>query len=610
MDRNSAIGLTLIAVLLVAYFYLFSPEPTPPQPEEKPAPEVVQTDTATQQQPTPDSVLASTYGEMSSFMRGEASITRITTEDLNIAFSSQGGVIRELELNHYKTYQKEPLFLIRPNTTSFSLITTHNGRQIDLYDLFYDVQQEKKADSTVLTYTVRLSDGSSLGHRYTIPNQGYRIRYELINNGFANAIAGDQLDFQWEHTMLPTEKDLTDTRNHTTINYYSEDEGFDHLAERSDDSETLSEPVEWIAIKQKYFLSSLIADKAFHNPVLSITSNPDDTSTVKKASVKLGIPKADLASGTARFTYYLGPNDYQLIGKVAEKFSRNVYLGFAPVYWVNKYVIFPVFHFLTLHIGNYGLIIIILVILLKLVLAPLSYRSYLSMAKMKVLKPELDAIKEKHGDDMSKVQQEQLKLYQQVGVNPISGCIPVLLQMPILFAMFYLFPASIELRQQPLLWAEDLSTYDSVIRFAFSLPVLGSHISLFTLLMTVSTLIYTWQNNQLSSVQGPMKSMSYIMPLVFFFVLNSFSAGLTFYYFISNLVTFAQQAIIRRFVNEDKIKAILEENRKRNLGGGKKSKFMAKLEEAMKASEEARKTSSSKPAGGGAKQPGKKRKKK
>jgi YidC/Oxa1 family membrane protein insertase len=191
------------------------------------------------------------------------------------------------------------------------------------------------------------------------------------------------------------------------------------------------------------------------------------------------------------------------------------------------------------------------------------------------------------------VQQEQLKLYQQVGVNPVSGCIPVLLQMPIILAMFYLFPNSIELRQESLLWAEDLSTYDSLIRFPFTLPFgIGSHLSLFTLLMTVSTLIYTWQNNQMSSVTGPMKSMSMIMPLVFFFVLNSFPAGLTFYYFISNIATFSQQAIIKRFVNEDKIKAILEENRKKNIAsGGKKSKFMTKLQDAMKASEEARKTS-------------------
>jgi YidC/Oxa1 family membrane protein insertase len=213
------------------------------------------------------------------------------------------------------------------------------------------------------------------------------------------------------------------------------------------------------------------------------------------------------------------------------------------------------------------------------------------MAKMRVLKPELDEIKEKNGDDMQKTQQDSMKLYQQVGVNPISGCIPVVLQMPILFAMFYLFPASIELRQQPLLWAEDLSTYDSIITFGFSLPILGNHISMFTLLMTLSTIGSTWQNNQISSVQGPMKSMGYLMPIIFFFVLNSFSAGLTFYYFISNVVTFVQQILIRKTVDDDKIRAILEENRKKiAAGGGKKSRFMAKLEGAMKASEEARKS--------------------
>ena len=212
------------------------------------------------------------------------------------------------------------------------------------------------------------------------------------------------------------------------------------------------------------------------------------------------------------------------------------------------------------------------------------------MAKMKVLKPELDEIKERVGDDMAKVQQESMKLYQQVGVNPISGCIPVLLQMPILFAMFYLFPASIELRQQPFLWAEDLSTYDSIITFSADIPFLNHHLSLFTIIMTITTLLYQWQNNQISSVTGPMKAMSYVMPVIFFFVLNSFSSGLTFYYTVSTLITFGQQAIIKRFVDETKIRAIMEENKKKNAaGGGKKSKFMSKLEDAMKASEEARK---------------------
>jgi YidC/Oxa1 family membrane protein insertase len=599
MDRNSAIGLTLIAALLLAYFYWFSPKPAPGAKEpvtQEVNPPAIATDTITAETPVavPDSILSSDYGDLSVLLKGTESMTRIETQDLDISFSNHGGVIKTLELKNYKTYYKEPLKLITPVTTSFQLKSAFKGKEVDFYDLYYNVQQQKTGDSTILVFSIALNDGFSLSQRYAIPDKGFIIPYHIEGKGLDQDLSSDQVNLSWRQTILPTEKSLTDTRNQTTINYYSESGGFNKLSERSNDTqhEVFPGPQKWLAIKQKYFLSALIADNVFNAGEIEISTNPQDTSVVKVANVNIALAKQDLAKGKADFKYYLGPNDYQIIGKVAEKFSRNVYLGWPPVYWVNKFVIFPVFHFLTLHIGNFGIIIIILVILLKLVLAPLSYRSYLSMAKMKVLKPELDAIKEKNGDDASKVQQEQLKLYQQVGVNPISGCIPVVLQMPILFAMFYLFPASIELRQQPLLWAEDLSTYDSVIHFALAIPFIGNHISLFTLMMTLSTLIYTWQNNQLSSVQGPMKSMSYIMPLIFFFVLNSFSAGLTFYYFVSNLVTFGQQAIIRKFVNEDKIKGILEENRKKNLGGGKKSKFMAKLEEAMKASEEARKSSS------------------
>jgi len=209
-----------------------------------------------------------------------------------------------------------------------------------------------------------------------------------------------------------------------------------------------------------------------------------------------------------------------------------------------------------------------------------------------LLKPELDLLKEKNGDNMAQNQQDQMKLYKEAGVNPFSGCIPLVLQMPILFAMFYFFPVSIELRQKAFLWAEDLSTYDSIVNLPFTIPFYGSHVSLFVLLMTASTIIYTWQNNQLSAVQGPMKSMGYIMPVVFMFVLNNFSAGLSFYYFVSNLITFAQQAIIKRFVDEDKILAVMEDHKKKLVatgGTGKKSSFMSKLESAMKASEEARK---------------------
>jgi len=595
MDRNSAIGLTLIAVLLLAYFYWFSPKPQPQsaQPVATESPAADRRDSVQQQNVLPDSALVSTYGSLSSFVRGVEKNISVRTEDLNVVLSNKGGVLREVELIKYKTYSQKPLKLVTAENSKFNLLTNYQGKDIDLYSLYYEGSEQKKGDTTIVTFALQLSDGSSLKHIYSIPQKGYEIKYRIEQKGLGEQLAGNQLTYQWDDKILPMEKDITDTRNNSTVTYYEVNDGFDHLGGRSTGTEleTFSEPLKWVAIKQKFFLSSIIARTQFSGGEVSSYTNTADSSVVEEAKLKLFIPKSALLGGESEFKYYIGPNDYQEIDVVTQDFEKNVYLGWPPVYWINKFVIFPVFHFLTGIISNYGVIIIVLVLLLKLVLAPLSYRSYLSMAKMRVLKPELDEIKEKTGDDMAKVQQEQLKLYQQVGVNPISGCIPVLLQMPILFAMFYLFPASIELRQQPFLWAEDLSTYDSLIQLPFTIPFgVGDHLSLFTLLMTVSTLIYTWQNNQLSSVTGPMKSMSYIMPVIFLFVLNSFSAGLTFYYFVSNLVTFAQQAIIRRFVDEDKIKLILEENRKKNLagGGGKKSRFMSKLEEAMKASEETR----------------------
>ncbi|HEY9047790.1 MAG TPA: membrane protein insertase YidC [Ohtaekwangia sp.] len=602
MDRNSAIGLTLIAVLLIGYFYWFSPQPAAPNTTtvHKVSPEKKDSLQAAIPPAPSDSALQAAYGDVSAVMTGAEAATVIETADLKITFSNRGGAIKELELKKYQSYHQKyelkgnsPLKLVSPEFSEQKLLAQYQGREIDLYTLFYQAEQKKVGDTTEVTFTAALSDGSSITHTYKIPQLGYEIGYAVTTKGFDKQLTGDNLSFQWNYQVQPLEKDLTDTRNNTTITYYSDADGFSELAAKSTSTqaEAFAAPLKWIAIKQKFFLASIVSKNNFAGGEIQTTTNTIDSSVVKNANVKLLIPKKSLADGKADFKFYFGPNDYQVIGGVAERFKENVNLGWRPVYWINKFVIFPVFHFLTQHITNYGIIIIILVILLKLVLFPLSYRSYLSMAKMKVLKPELDEIKARVGEDMTKVQQEQMKLYQQVGVNPISGCVPVLLQMPILFAMFYLFPASIELRQQPFLWAEDLSTYDSLVQLPFTIPFgIGSHISLFTLIMTISTLIYTWQNNQLSSVQGPMKSMSYIMPVVFFFFLNSFSSGLTFYYFISNLVTFAQQAVIKRFVDEGKIRAIMEDNKKKNAaGGGKKSKFMTKLEEAMKASEEARK---------------------
>ena len=306
------------------------------------------------------------------------------------------------------------------------------------------------------------------------------------------------------------------------------------------------------------------------------------------------LPLSNFMADAGANRYYYGPNKLNILNKVAPGFKKNLYLGWPVVRWINQYVIITAFTFLEKYIGSYGLIIIILVLIIKTILLPLTYKSHMSMAKTKALKPELDELKEKYGDDMQKMQSEQMKLYQQVGVNPLSGCIPMLLQMPILFAMFQFIPFAVELRHKSFLWAKDLSTYDSVLNLPFEIPFYGDHVSLFTILMTVSTILYTWANSQSTAqLQGPMKTMQYFMPVIFMFVLNSFPAGLTFYYFVSNIVSFGQIAIIRKFVDEDKIRAILDENKKKNKNK-KKSKFQSRLEDAMKASENSKKTKAKK----------------
>lgn len=595
MDRNSAIGLTLIGAMLMVYFFWFANPQQPAQQQTASTPSLP-TDSvgkpAVTEPVEADSLTAATYGTIATAFKGDEKLTEVQTNLLHLNFSNKGGVIHYAELKNFKTYFGKPLVLIDNQSSNFHLTTKYKGENLDLYALYYDVESRKTGDTTVITFSVKPGDGAELVQTYRIPENGYEIGYSITSKGFDKSLS-EQLTYQWNNILRPREKDIADSRNNTTITY-NEGGTVDWLTERSTEpqKESFGSNLKWVTFKQKFFLTALISKNGFKGGEVETSMDAADTSVVKKGSAKLYIETQKLANGTADFTYYLGPNEYRKIGDVAEKFNQNVYLGWPPVYWINKWVIFPVFYFLTTFIHNFGLIIIILVILIRLILLPLSYRSFLSMAKMKVLKPELDEIKEKHGDDMTKTQQEQMKLYQQVGVNPISGCIPLLLQMPILFAMFYLFPNTIELRQEHFLWAEDLSTYDSIVNLPFTIPYYGSHVSLFTLLMTISTLVYTWQNNQMSTVQGPMKVMSYLMPIIFLFVLNSFPAGLSFYYFMSNIATFGQQAIIRRFVDDGKIRAIMEENKRKSATGeGKKSKFMTKLQDAMKASEEARKQS-------------------
>ncbi len=602
MDRSQIIGLVLMLVFITVYFQFFAPEPPEEQPTtqnqetvQSPASESTITENASSQVSTLTDSARNQLNEMkfglfSPFAEGTEQLTTIENEQVKISFSNKGGSVKKVILKEFKDFEDQELLLINSKTNQ-NLVLDHLSRKVNLSEIFFTASQSSKSDTTIITYKVDLGENRSIAYRYSIPKEGYEIGFKVLTSGL-NGIIGNEVAYEWNQDMKRMELNLEDARNKSTVRYRLNNGDVDYLSISVDanEQEQIADPVDWISFNQKFFSSAIILDKPVNGASVATIATPNDSSLVKKGTMKFFVPFEQLISNQFEATYYFGPNNYSILKKVAPDFEENVELGWSILAWINKFAIIPIFHFLENYISNYGIIIIIMVILIRIVLAPLTYKSHMGMAKMRVMKPELDEIKEKHGGDMQKAQQEQMALYQKVGINPLSGCIPMLLQMPILFAMFYFFPNSIELRQKSFLWAHDLSTYDSILDLPFTIPFYGDHVSLFTLLMTLSTILYTWSNSQVTTIQGPMKTLQYIMPVMFLFFLNSYSSGLTFYYFVSNIVSFGQIALFRKFIDEDKIKNALEENKKKN-ANKKKSKFQQRLEEAMKANENAKKKS-------------------
>lgn len=459
---------------------------------------------------------------------------------------------------------------------------------LNLADFYFtpDLKSEKTDTGSRQTLTLRAgTESGELVQTYSLDEGSFIVKKNFEIKYYQGIFTGNALQLNWDDQVKAQEKDLAESRRKTQINYYTEAGSYDNLGLSDDlEEEEVAEPIKWIGFSQRFFTAGIIADSVFQGVKLS-QSSPNDSSIVRSMNAQLSIP---LESGKASFDYYFGPDQYKLLKSITEGFEQNVDMGYFFVSWVNKWIVVHLFEFLENYFSNYGIIIIIIVLLIKLALMPLTYKSYIGMAKMRVIKPEIDELKEKYGDDPTKMQQEQMKLFSQLGVSPISGCLPLLLQMPFLFAMFFFFPNAIELRQESFLWASDLSTYDEFIKLPFTIPFYGSHVSLFTLLMTVSQIVYTHFNNQLTTATGPMKNLGYIMPVMFMFILNSYPAGLSFYYFVSNMLTFGQQALIKLFVDDAKIRQKVEENKVKNVNK-KKSKFQQKLEDAMKAADSNRK---------------------
>ncbi len=542
------------------------------------------------QQTTADS---NQYGVFAPAATGENEFMTLENSKVELKISLKGGKVYSARLKEYRTFDSMPMILFSGDSTvfGFNFFTTDN-KAVQTNNLYFTPVSEKKSfDATSEPQTVILrlnaSDNKYIEYRYTLAPDKYMIDFEVTFKSMDGIIASNQnsLTLDWKMYIPQQEKGRTNEENYADIRYkYFQDDVVNLKQRQSKDIEKadITTKLSWIAFQDQFFSSVLITNDFFLNGSVSSTKTTESPKYIRYFTSEVGVPFEQGASTDIKMKLYYGPNSITILKKEGLDLDKLVFLGKNIIGWINRFAIIPIFNWLDNYIGSYGIIILILTIIIKIVLFPLTFKSYQSQAKMQVLKPLVDELGKKFPkkEDAMKKQQATMDLYKRAGVNPMGGCLPMLLQMPILFAMFRFFPVSIELRQEHFLWATDLSTYDSILTLPFTIPMYGSHVSLFTLLMTASTLLtMKMQGSTPGSDQPGMKLMMYMMPVMFMLILNNFSSGLTYYYFLANMITFGQNILSKQFINADAVLATLEENKKKPV---KKSKWQARLETAAK----------------------------
>ncbi|MEI8201826.1 MAG: membrane protein insertase YidC [Bacteroidota bacterium] len=547
------------------------------------------------------------YSLFSGAAEGENKFFILENENIKIALSSKGGKVYSVQLKNYKTYDSIPLILFKNDSSRFGLNFFLNNRNIStnelIYKPFWYADNLKGKDSITVAgndsikfgmrlYAAKndsiLDDSRYIEYQYTLRGNDFQLGLKINLVGMQDIVASNtgNIALDWFVKLRQQERNLKNERVSSTVYFKFLDEEVDYLSESKDQEQSLKTKVKWLSFKQQFFTSILVADNSFANADIKTITEPDHDRYLKSMQANIGLQFGSSQNESQSMWFYFGPNKYNILKKFNLNLERQIPLGwsFFIIAWINRFAVIPVFDFLNSFNLNYGIIILILTILLKIFLFPIAYKTYISSAKMRVLKPEIEEINKKFPkkEDSMKKQQANMALYKKAGVNPMAGCIPMLLQMPILIAMFRFFPSSIELRQQSFLWAHDLSSYDSIINLPWNVPFYGDHVSLFTLLMTITTIFYTKINNDMMSTgnQMPgMKVMMYIMPIMFLGMFNNFASGLSYYYFLANIFTFFQMWIMRKFVDEDAIHRKIQENKIKPV---KKSSFQARLEEMAK----------------------------
>ena len=541
------------------------------------------------------------YGVFVGASQGEEQTWVVENKIQRLTFTNKGGFLKNVELKDYKAYGDSlPLIMFDTATVKFDLSFFAQNRVVNTSQFYfqpyvngqpYADQPLSVAEGDSLVFAMRLpSDNPEqyIEYIYTIHDNNYMMDFDIRTVGMKDVIASnaDYMSLDWAIDMMKQEKS-TDRFADESVYYRAlNDKDVDHLKVNQDVEENVNTKLKWISFKQRFFCNVIVAKEGFDNAKMAVnTRKSDNPRYYKSMSTNISIPYDKNAEvNVVPMSLYFGPNHFKTLRSYKLGLQDQINLGnFFLIRWIN-YGVIAVFNWLSQYGWNYGIVILILTIIIKTLLFPLAFKSYKSSAITRVLKPEMEAINEKYPkqEDAMKKQQAVMNLQKQAGVSPASGCLPALLQFPILIAIFRFFPASIELRQQPFLWAEDLSTYDSIVEFPRFLGM--DHLSLFTILMTITTLIYTYVNNKQMDVSSnpqmkPMKWMTYLMPIMFFATFNNYSAGLSYYYMLVNIITFIQMFIFRKMINEDKVRATIEENKRKPQ---KKSNFMKRLEEAQK----------------------------
>jgi YidC/Oxa1 family membrane protein insertase len=535
---------------------------------------------------------AGQYGVFAAAATGENEFITLENKVVELRIARKGGRIYSARLKDYQTFDARPLILFSGDSTVFGFnFFTSDNKAVQTNNLYFKPVSDKNsydASTNSQSVVLRLMADSNkyIEYKYTLAPDRYDVEFNVNFKSMEGIIASNQnsLTLDWQMYIPQQEKGRQNEENYSTIKYKYFQDDVESLKLRASKDEKLdiTTKLSWIAYQDQFFSSVMISDEYFLNGSLSSTRTVASEKYIRHYTSEVGVPYNQGTSNSLSMKFYYGPNSITILKKEGYQLEKIVILGKNIIGWINRFMIIPIFNWLDNYISNYGIIILILTLIIKIILFPLTFKSYQSTAKMQVLKPMVEELGKKFPkkEDAMKKQQATMDLYKRAGVNPMGGCLPMLLQMPILFAMFRFFPVSIELRQEHFLWATDLSTYDSILTLPFTIPMYGNHVSLFTLLMTASTLLtMKMTGSSPGSDQPGMKMMMYMMPVMFMLILNNFSSGLTYYYFLANMFTYVQNIISKRFINADAVLATLEENKKKPV---KKSKWQQRLESAAK----------------------------